>query len=82
MTTERPEYRSVWFRLFVILAVLPLSEWIVDSGTSGEFAWGRVLVAGPLALVLGFLVLFVVGQGLRGMLFSMKYKVPKPASVA
>jgi hypothetical protein len=67
----------------VIMLVLPFSEWIVDSGTAGEFSWGRVLVAGPLALVLGFLVLFVVGQGLRGMLFSMKYKLPKaPAPAA
>lgn len=66
----------------VIMAVLPLAEWIVDSGTTGEFAWGRVLVAGPLALVLGFIVLFFAGQGLRGMLFSMKHKVPKPAPIA
>ncbi len=60
----------------VVRIVLPLSEWVVDSGTSGEFAWGRVLVAGPLMLALGFIVLFIAGQGLRGMLYAMKYKVP------
>jgi hypothetical protein len=60
----------------VVRIVLSLSEWVVDSGTTGEFAWGRVLVAGPLMLALGFIVLFVAGQGLRGMLYAMKYKVP------
>ncbi|MBX7078430.1 MAG: hypothetical protein K1X88_04515 [Nannocystaceae bacterium] len=65
----------------VVRIVLPVSEWIVDSGTSGEFNWGRVLVAGPLMLALGFIVLFIAGQGLRGMLYAMKYKVPKPGAV-
>jgi hypothetical protein len=36
-----------------------------------------VLVAGPLMLALGYVALFIAGQGLRGMLFAMKYKVPK-----
>ncbi len=66
----------------VVRIVLPVSEWIVDSGTSGEFNWGRVLVAGPLMLALGFVVLFIAGQGLRGMLYAMKYKVPKPGTVS
>ena len=63
----------------VVRIVLPISEWLVDSGTTDSFSWGRVLVAGPLMLALGFVVLFVAGQGLKGMLYAMKYKVPKLA---
>jgi hypothetical protein len=61
----------------VLRVVLPFSQWLVDSGTTGDFSWGRVLVAGPLTLAIGFLILFVLGQGLRGMIFSLKYKLTK-----
>ena len=66
----------------VLQAVLPFSRWVIESGTTGEFSWGRVLVAGPLTLALGFVILFVVGQGLRGLIFMVKYKLAKPAEPA
>jgi hypothetical protein len=53
----------------------------LDSGARegvsdpNKLAWGKTLLAGPLILVAGFLVLFWAAQGVRAIKFLFAYKV-------
>jgi hypothetical protein len=38
-------------------------------------SWGKTLLAGPLILVVGFIVLFWAAQGVRAIKFLFRYKV-------
>ncbi len=77
----------------VLIQMIPLlyvyvSAWglnaINDAITSGVtdaelVQWGKLLLAGPMFLVLGFLLLFWLARGVKALKFLATYKVPPPA---
>jgi hypothetical protein len=66
--------------LVTLLGTSLVAGSLVDKGTSGDgFDWFTALVPGPLALVIGFVLLFSVALGLKSLLAIARYKVEVPA---
>ena len=70
--------------LYVYIAAWGLNA-INDSITGGVtdaelVQWGKLLLAGPMFLVLGFLLLFWLARGVKALKFLATYKVPPPAA--
>lgn len=77
----------------VVIQLIPLlyvyiSAWglnaINDAITAGVtdaelVSWGKLLLAGPLFLVLGFMLLFWLARGVKALKFLATYKVPPAA---
>ncbi len=64
----------------LLVGVAALADVLAEKGTSGaEFDWSLALLPAPLGLVLGFLLVFLLGYGLKGLLSIAKYK---PAALA
>ncbi|MCX5742597.1 MAG: hypothetical protein NT062_08885 [Proteobacteria bacterium] len=67
---------------FVILASKVLA-WINDSSREGildaeQVSWSKIMLMGPLFLVIGFIVTFWAVRGLKAIKFLATYKIPKP----
>ncbi len=57
-----------------------INEAITRGVTDAELVqWGKLLLAGPMFLVLGFLLLFWLARGVKALKFLATYKVPPPA---
>ncbi|MGN6104606.1 MAG: hypothetical protein ACTHU0_05855 [Kofleriaceae bacterium] len=69
--------------LFIVLAgwaLEKLNDAILSGSTdANSLPWGKALLAGPVLLVLGFVVLFWAVRGIKGIKFLATYKIPKPA---
>jgi hypothetical protein len=68
--------------VFVEIAAFGLAK-INDSLTGGAtdaeaVSWSKLMLAGPIFLVAGFLVLFWAARCLKAIGFLFKYKIPKP----
>lgn len=77
----------VWVQLFPLLflivgqkALAALNDKLMDGVTDpSQINWKALLVAGPLLLVVGFIVLFWAARGMKALGFLFGYKVkPKP----
>ncbi len=57
---------------------------LAGAGDANNVSWGKALMAGPMFLVVGFIVLFWAARGMKAMAFLFRYKVivPAPPSVA
>ncbi len=73
----------LYVQLFPVLFALIADKVIgaLDSGARegvtdpNAISWGKTLLAGPLILVAGFIVLFWAAQGIRAIKFLFRYKV-------
>ena len=72
--------------LFMITAALILdkiNDSVMGDAMSAEaISWGKMLMAGPAFLVVGFVVLFWAVRGLKGLAFLATYKVKPKAPKA
>jgi hypothetical protein len=60
----------------VLFGGAALSDYLVDKGTSGpKHDWTLALLPAPITLVVGFLLVFTLGYGLKALLAIAKYKV-------
>jgi hypothetical protein len=50
--------------------------------TAGEVNWKMAMLAGPLFLVVGYLVIFWAARGLKAIVFLQRYKVAPPRPLA
>lgn len=68
--------------IFVADKVLQSVAYGVTKGVTNpdDVAWGKSLVAGPLCLVVAFLVLFWAARGFKAIKYLFKYKVKPPVS--
>ncbi len=69
--------------LYVYISAMGLNA-INDAITGGVtdaelVSWGKLLLAGPLFLLVGFLLLFWIARGVKALKFLATYKVPPPA---
>ena len=73
-----------WLYLQVAaIGVEKIEDKITAGATQAEtINWTLLMLAGPLFLVIGFLVFFWATRGLKATLFMAKYKVKLPASTA
>jgi hypothetical protein len=67
--------------LFALIAGAIIAK-INDSMTAGvadatQISWGKLMMAGPLFLVVGFGVFFWAARGLKAIAFLQRYKIPK-----
>jgi hypothetical protein len=66
------------------LAIEPVVDKIDDMAFGKEEpSWSMVLLSGPLVMVVGFLLLFWIIRGMKGLVFTLKYKpleAGKPAA--
>jgi hypothetical protein len=73
--------------LFALIAGTVLGK-INDSMTAGitdatQISWGKLMMAGPVFLIVGFALAFWAGRGVKAIAFLQRYKVkaPPPADV-
>ena len=54
-----------------------INDAIIGGVNDAELVqWGKLLLAGPMFLVLGFLLLFWLARGVKALKFLATYKVP------
>jgi hypothetical protein len=56
------------------------SHWINGVTDPSQMPWGRVMLAGPLLLLIGFGLALWGGRALRGLSYMLAYKLPKPGA--
>jgi hypothetical protein len=58
-----------------------INDAITGGITDAELvSWGKLLLAGPMFLLVGFLLLFWIARGVKALKFLGTYKVPPPAA--